>query len=337
MMSTSGVIHHAVPPLRSCPRHVIVDFASRPQAHRSSRDTAVMRCLVLKRHAQGRSGVMYFLSVFTRAHKWLFFAAISAVTLSACSGQNSPGPANSVPAHSHQASVGVAQPVIMRLSDGETVTIQPGSEPPIVPPNQIPAAILTAVRNHQDLSMGQFHAVVEHDDMSWAANLPPPSDGSDLGASIGNSARRPNAVHSQSATGGSADHSTNGWYVDGYDSNPNYQSEGYVQFNADMGLPTLYPEPSSATCSTYVYYAPTTQGIDGNPLEVGLARRVRIGRMPGPNTCSSMTGPRTAAMSRAINRVMVRAWDLPRTRQPSTLHLHRNMCACFLTACRNGP
>lgn len=88
----------------------------------------------------------------------------------------------------------------MRLSDGEVVTIPP--------------AILSAVQNHQDLSIGQFRAIAEVDDISWTANA----------------VRRASAAHTLSATGSSADHSTNGWDVDGYDSNPNYQSEGYMQF-----------------------------------------------------------------------------------------------------------
>lgn len=36
-----------------------------------------------------------------------------------------------------------------------------------------------------------------------------------------------------------------------------------------MGLPTLYPAQAGASGS-YIYYAPTTQGSSGNPLEVGL-------------------------------------------------------------------
>ena len=162
------------------------------------------------------------------------------------------------------------KPVAIRLSDGEVVTIQPGTEPPIFLPSQIPSAILTAVRNHQDLSIGAFHAVVEVDDTSWTAEVPPPSGGNNVELIVAPPMHQSPQAHIKSTTGSSPDHSTDGWHVDGYDSNPNYQSEGYVQFDSDMGLPTLYPGQAGGP-GQYMYYAPTAQGTDGNPLEVGLA------------------------------------------------------------------
>jgi hypothetical protein len=189
------------------------------------------------------------------------------LALDACSSQ--PAANATLPQVATKAQLKIAAvsatpgPVTMLLSDGETVTIQPAPEPPTFVPSQVPAAVLAAVRNHQDLSMGSFHAIVEVDDMSWAAGLPPPS------SEPTRSSRGP-GLRTDSATGASADHSAEGWFVNGYDSNPDYQSEGYIQFDADMGLPTLYPEEAGGSGS-YVYYAPTTQGLDGNPFEVGLA------------------------------------------------------------------
>lgn len=205
-----------------------------------------------------------------KRHATMALAGIAALISAGCAGGSMPhqSPALKTNGSSENSRSGVVAPqaVTMKLSDGETVTIQPGSEPPIYTPDQIPAAILTAVRNHQDLSMGAFHAVKETDDISWTTHVPAPSGGNGLGPTRSVS----EAWHTESSTGSNADHSTDGWYVNGYDSNSSYQTEGYVQFNADMGLPTLYPEQAGAS-GNYVYYAPTTQGTNGNPLEVGLA------------------------------------------------------------------
>ena len=204
-------------------------------------------------------------------HATMVFAGIAVLISAGCAGGSLPqrsqaGTTNGSSLHTISGAM-APQAVTMKLTDGETVTIQPGSEPPIYTPDEIPAAILQAVRDHQDLSLGAFHAKKETDDISWTAHLPPPSSGSNFSAASVSAAR-----HTLSSTGSTADHSTYGWYVDGYDSNPNYQSEGYVQFNADMGLPTLYPGASNVSCTNgYVYYAPTTQGTNGNPLEAGLA------------------------------------------------------------------
>ncbi len=154
--------------------------------------------------------------------------------------------------------------VTMRLSDGEVVTIPPGYPPPVFRPEDIPRSVLAAVRSGRNLSIGRFRATHEMDDLSWTANIPPPSGGRVYGQTPFLNKRI------DSGTGSSADHSTDGWYMPSYSSTPPYTGQGYVELAADMGLPTLYPYTAGSSGS-YVYYAPTTQGSDGNPLEVGLA------------------------------------------------------------------
>lgn len=152
----------------------------------------------------------------------------------------------------------------MRLSNGEVVTVQPGSKPVPFLASEVPSAVLAAVRNRQDLAVGRFHAVYRLDDITWTRGLPAPSGGRSVPRSA-SALRTP-----MSATTSSSDHSTDGWYMPDYSQNPAYTGQGYTEFAADMGLPTLYL-PAAGGSGSYVYYSPTTQGSDGNPLEVGLA------------------------------------------------------------------
>ena len=157
----------------------------------------------------------------------------------------------------------------VKLLDGEVVTILSGNKPPLPTPDQIPSGLTALVASNQDGTIGMFRNIIPDLPTSTGPALPAPYSGipQSSGAETIDAAK-----HRDAATGGNADHSDQGWAY-GSANNPThpYYGEGFTIFAVDVSAPTLYLNAPGETADSYVYFAPTVQGTDGEPLEMSYS------------------------------------------------------------------
>lgn len=133
--------------------------------------------------------------------------------------------------------------------------------------SEIPSNLAQIVASGSTAAVGRLRNIIPLLPASNAPPLPAPFNN----ATIPDLGRSADIRHVEAETGGVEDHTVEGWaYGSANNAKHPYYGEGFVEFAVDVSAPTLFL-PTAGSSGAYVYYSPTVQGTDGNPLEISFA------------------------------------------------------------------